>query len=152
MKLFGFCKKCGEVTEAAIEKKDLPQWRVFDAVERRGYLGGWSMGQFLGRQIAKLAEEFGEMTAEYGFTLPVALQTRIQDAADEGKMEFDGGIWIDPYLEAERLDRMWNELVDMQVVMFCTASAINCLLGDERDLMEDAMRKAEKDVRRGVRK
>lgn len=147
----GFCKECGQVVEVAVPKDDRLQWRVFEAVKQRGYVGDWLPGQFLARQAAKLAEELGELAAEMGFAMPVPLQTTIQDAADQAKYAFDHGEWRDTYWDTDQLQRVWKELADMQVVLYCAAMAVNRLLGEEQDLAQSAAEKSEQDIRRGVR-
>lgn len=151
MKYYGFCKECGKIVEAGIKEEDKAQYRVFEAVNKRGYLNGWTANQFLARQVAKLMEELGEMAAEMGYELPEELQTRLQYAADEAKYQFDHGRWMDGIFEEERLLRIWKELTDIQVVVFCIATTVNYLLHEFRDVTDEAVEKAEKDIRRGVR-
>ena len=152
---FGFCKTCGDVVEVAVGPNDRLQRRIFQAVERRGYVGNWSMGQFLARQVAKLGEELGEM----GFELPLELPPRVQEnllvAAQTCKMAFDGDDWPDTGLDRGvqewRLRKILAEAADMQVVLACVGETLGALLNEDVDLMQEAVRKAERDVERGVR-
>jgi len=147
----GFCKKCGTVTEVAVLPQDRLQERVVAAVEKRGYMKGWTAGQFLARQAAKLMEELGELAADMRGVLPVELHSRMQDAADSGRFHFDTGYWHDGIWDTDQLERIWKELVDMQVVLACAAGALEKVGRPGCDLMQGAVEKAEKDVERGVR-
>jgi len=44
-----------------------------------------------------------------------------------------------------------EELADLQVVLYCAAATLGEILGREVDLAEEALRKARRDVERGVR-
>lgn len=148
----GFCTNCGRTVEVHKPIDDRLQWRIFNAVRLRGYLNGWSPSQFLARQAAKMAEELGEASVEMSSYLPVALFTTIQAAADEGKYHFDHEKWKEGYWDQENLERLWNEISDMQVVLVCMAMAANALLDDQRDLLKAALLKAAGDIPRGVRR
>ena len=147
----GFCKKCGSLTEVAVLPQDRLQARVVAAVEKRGYMKDWMPGQFLARQVAKLVEELGELAAEMRGVLPVELQSRMQDAADSGRWYFDTGYWHNGLWGSDQMERIWKELVDMQVVLACAAGALEKVGRPGCDLMQGAVEKAEKDVERGVR-
>jgi NTP pyrophosphatase (non-canonical NTP hydrolase) len=47
-----------------------PQAQVAASVARRGYRNGWTAPQFLTRQVAKLAEEVGELAEAFDPTDP----------------------------------------------------------------------------------
>jgi len=152
---YGFCKTCGDAVEVAVGPNDRLQRRIFQAVERRGYVGKWSMGQFLARQVAKLGEELGELA--YG--LPVDLPDRTLEnllvAAETCKRAFDGDDWpetgLDRGVQEWRLRKILAEAADLQVVLACVGETLGALLNEDVDLMQEAVRKAERDVERGVR-
>ena len=87
MSEYGFCKRCGETVEVGVLPQDRAQARVFQAVKERGYTKGWSCDQFLGRQLAKMAEELGEACAAGLGLLPVETQERIQLAEAPGSRD-----------------------------------------------------------------
>lgn len=142
------------------------QQLVYELVERRGYCAGWTVGELLARQVVKLQEELTELVVvslpregywnHYG---PAAVAMGIGACVlfDAPKGELDGA-WgqVDRYLAEADLDRIGNELADLQVVLFCAAESLS-MLREQRneepfDLIEAALAKAAGDVERGVRK
>jgi len=114
-------------------------------VAARGYRDGWTVEQFVARQLAKLTEELAEATA---------------CVSDPGWRH----LWRDMLFEAgayvrEDFDRpmLWDtitvrdpgtlraELADMQVVIFAAAEALGL------DVVQAAIDKSAADVVRGVR-
>ena len=128
-----------------------PQQRVMAAVYRRGYRDGWSAENFLVRQVAKLAEELGEVAEQIERGMSPGLAFAIRQAAGSGKFHFDSGYWTCPPLDDDQLEALAGELADMQVVLFCAAATVSEILGEEIDLVGMAVAKAETDIKRGAR-
>ena len=147
----GFCPECGETVDVKVLPGDRLQRRIALAVARRGYRKGWSPGQFLARNAAKMMEEMAEFGAHLFGLLPEYLWHQMLTAGDAGKWQFDHGYWPDRPLPDRSLEAMVEELYDMQVVLANMADALSHLLEEDVDLMKGAARKAENDVGRGVR-
>lgn len=151
MKYYGFCGECGKVVEAMVRKEDRPQGRIYMAVAERGYTAGWTAEQFLARQAAKLMEELGEVFALMD-GMPVNLVEKVRDAAEAARRQFDDmTAWDRVNVEGGKLEALWKELADLQVVLACAAHTVNYLEWTDRDLMDAALEKADGDVKRGVR-
>ncbi len=127
------------------------QVETADHVAARGYRNGWTLEQFVCRQIAKLQEELAEaehLTIVSGGWL---LSQAMMRAGETARLTFDNkNAWqgeiviVDP--EALR-----DELADVQVVLLNLASAVEELTGRHYDVVHEAVRKSKVDVTRGVR-
>lgn len=127
------------------------QDRVVKAVRMRGYRGKWTALSFLARQLAKLQEELAEAIWHVRDGTPKAVMTATRIAGDQARREFDHGYWNDWRVRAEEMLLLVQELADIQVVLYNAASALEEATGIEVNLAEAAVRKAEGDVKRGVR-
>lgn len=127
------------------------QQEVYKSVVDRGYREEYTSEQFAARQVAKLQEELWELAQRVD--LPRALYQSIELAGQKAK------VWFDEGQPAEDTScAAWGlqqELADVQVVVFCTAEALNEIrdkYGAKRiDITQLALDKARKDVQRGVR-
>ena len=124
------------------------QDRVARAVEARGYRDGWSDEQYAARQVAKLAEELGELVyficQRWGQAQEGPWEAHCVLAGQRARQEFDdpdawNGAAIVDY------DAAATELADIVVVAFTLADALGV------DVVQAAITKAERDVNRGVR-
>lgn len=138
----------------------IEQSEVYAMVAQRGYCAGWTHAQFLCRQVTKLQEEMAELAEE---TLPNnshwrdVLRATIY-AGNKAAERFDsvvaGPFWQEAgahVCEAGTMERIKDELADLQVVLFCAAQAASLLTGKGFDVVEAALEKAECDVERGIR-
>lgn len=117
-------------------------------VAARGYRDGWTVDEFVVRQLCKLTEELGE-----------AIRCMTPESAVYGRVDD----WISLIQDAGRCAREvfddyegWRylfhlskytpgELADMQVVLFAAAAALDF------DVVQAAIDKSSADVARGVR-
>jgi len=137
------------------------QRRIYDAVVRRGYRDGWTAEQFAARQVAKVAEELGELARHVhidhgdGGSDHSTLAWSLTISAREGRRIFDdtdcnGHRWARTSVIDAR--SALAELADIMVVACCMAEALGELCPDmDTDLMRAALQKADADVTRGVR-
>ena len=124
---------------------------IYAAVVQRGYREGWTAEQFAARQVAKLAEELGELIGciHAGSKERVWEWLALRGAAIAREV-FDESTWKhaeieDPYSAIE-------ELADIVVVCCCLAEALMEFEPDlQVDLLELALQKAKRDRSRGVR-
>ena len=131
------------------------QDKVAQAVRERGYYekpngDPWTSEQLAARQVAKLAEELGELVEciaafgwdghrqRYGYEwlLEGAVRQSARDQFDSD--HWHGAVVLNAYGAA-------SELADLQVVLFTLADALGV------DAVELAVEKAERDKTRGVR-
>lgn len=126
--------------------------RINGAVAARGYFAGWSANQIIARNIAKLAEETGEL-AEL-INLPELAGNEIERARMFAKQAFDNKkAWgevgsIDP----ENVEKIKKEIADIFVVMSVLTAWFSNYYAPDFDPMAAAVEKAEADIARGVRK
>lgn len=122
------------------------QSKVFEFVKARGYFGNeLTQEQHTARQVAKLLEELSE--ACVNAMLPYDI-TDIMSRADclAGPIFDKHNLWKESRLDNETAKK---ELADIGVVFFCLA---HLLYGDDGgDIVEDVLRKAEDDIKRGER-
>lgn len=123
---------------------------IYQAVVARGYRDGLTAEQFVARQIAKLQEELAEASEKFVF-FPYGLEVVIQSAGRDAREYFDDteewkdGIGIfDP-------DKLKEEFADCMVVLMSASAAIAEATGKDFDIVAEAIKKATKDVKRGVR-
>ncbi len=124
------------------------QARVYNAVEKRGYVAGWTPVRFIARQVAKLAEEVAELAA--AMLLPGVMQGYIQESGRIARGRFDVAT---PWRAVKLLDaeQAAAELADCQVVIFAAAEALRRSgLVKDFDVLAAAVAKAEADVTRGT--
>ena len=128
------------------------QREIYEAVVARGYRKGWTAEQFAARQVAKLAEELGELlhhVHQERYT-DSPFEWSLKATADQAREAFDASSWENAAIESPQ-DAM-SELADIVVVACCLAEAIGEYDFDSTgDLMEMALEKATADVARGVR-
>jgi hypothetical protein len=143
------------------------QAAVYTAVERRGYMAGWTHFQALHRQLAKLTEELAEVVEASDFMPTDGFALLAVEAGQSARRAFDQNTphqppWaefadIHPALQVEAAARMSKELTDMQVVVLCAAELVGKVLAEAGvedgyfDVLAAAHKKATADVRRGVR-
>ena len=119
-------------------------------VAARGYRDGWTVDQFVARQLAKLQEELGEAIEhtdcndELHNRLFILLSNNATMAGERGKAAFDDKRCWDGVM-IRGLDALRAELADMQVVLFAAAQALDF------DIVQAAVDKSSQDVARGVR-
>ena len=117
-------------------------------VAARGYANGWTNIQFAARQIAKAVEELAEaanhITGPAHFHATHYWLNDLKDAGIAARIQFDQPLhWRD--IGIDSLGKLQRELVDVQVVLFSAATALNF------DIVEAAIDKSSADVERGVR-
>lgn len=125
---------------------------IYDNVAARGYRDGWTLEQFIARQICKAAgEEMKELaeavTGGRGPWRPTWVW-KIVDAGFWCRQAFDDpGAWA---WTAVDLEKVMAEIVDVYIPLKCIEVALN-EMGVEFDLDEAALEKSAGDVKRGVR-
>lgn len=125
------------------------QNEVYEAVVARGYREGWRVDLFLARQVVKLVEEVAEAGALVAW-LPNYFRAEIRNAGASARWLFDSEEkWVDQ--DVPEPEALAKELADLQIVLFCAASALSELMNQEINLVELAVEKATKDIERGVR-
>jgi NTP pyrophosphatase (non-canonical NTP hydrolase) len=129
-----------------------PQQVVYGHVEARGYTKGWTPEQFLVRNLFKIMEEVAEVTnhlsAQYYPAEDAIASAGARCREIFKEMPRDQEVWINNTDDYEHLKK---ELADVQVVLYCMASALEQITGKPFDLDLEAVRKASSDVSRGVR-
>lgn len=128
----------------------LPQQLVAEAIRARGYRAGWTPAQFAARQVTKLTEELSEL-ARYVEVDDLDYVVWLWDLRDVGELAreaFDNGSWDGV---VEDVERVKDELADIQVVVFVLADVLGEMSGGEFDVVKAAMCKSAKDISRGVR-
>ena len=147
----GFCPACGHWVAVKVPPDDRLQARVAAAVARRGYRRGWTPVAFFARQVVKLQEELGEVVEAMAWRMPIHAAARILAAADVARLEFRiGHDWPREDPPREVLEKLREELADLQVVVYNMATALGEMLGEDVDSGREAAAKAERDVERGV--
>jgi len=133
------------------------QEQVAEAVAARGYREGWTAEQFAARQVAKLAEELGELQCVFFLSGKRnwggdSLEHAIDDVGAFASERFnDRHDWNDARPVPGALATARAELADIQVVVFALASALSEIDGEPFDVMQAALDKATADVERGRR-
>ena len=143
----------GRALLAEVDGRDA-QARVAEATRRRGYREGWTAVQFAARQVAKLQEELAELALGVHFNAGEATgaEADVMIAGGSCKALFDRGDWSQAELSpAFDLDYLRGEIADLQVVVFNLAAAVAEIAEEPFDVAAAAVRKATKDVKRGVR-
>ena len=129
------------------------QRRVYKAVEARGYTAGWNNHEFIARQMAKLAEELGEVTWYYaskdGDEVRELISLIRVTARVAGRLFDRPEPWHDAFIW--KPSNMRSEVADMQVILFALAEAITRETGEPFDVAAAAVEKATSDIHRGVR-
>lgn len=132
------------------DNTQLPQERICNAVEARGYFADYDGESIVGRQLLKAVEELAEALEHI---YPVRTTNGQQDAynalADtmkavsqtarklfDARVEF--GLW--------RTDELARELADIAIPIFVAAQVMGV------DLIAESVAKATTDIARGVRK
>jgi NTP pyrophosphatase (non-canonical NTP hydrolase) len=130
--------------------KRTPQQDVAELVAQRGDREGWTPEQFIARQVAKLAEEVGEL-AQY-VDLPGGLGPLIASTGTIARWTFDqdqtwqdGGTSCAPHA-------LMAELAGVQVIVFCLAEELARLTGEDYDVVERALVNVAADTKRGKRR
>lgn len=137
---------------------------VAKATELRGYREGWSDQQFLARQVVKLLEELGEMSYpihqmphmfnHYGHPDSEGFEDVIDRIGNEAMNLFnekDPETWSYTFVRWDALDDMMSEAADCMVVLFNIAATLERMSGERFDIIQEAIKKAQKDIARGVR-
>lgn len=123
------------------------QKRIYEAIEARGYLGDWTRDELIGRHLLKLIEEASELVGavEVPGSATFWPWHNLWKAAERSRVLFDKGdksTWAGLEIDQEILKK---ELADCAVVLFSLAQVVGF------DLLQAAVEKAERDVKRGVR-
>ena len=125
------------------------QKQVSDLVAQRGYQEGWTIEQFMARQVAKAAEELGEIALL--ITMPEQLQAMIAATGRIAGVQFDRTeAWLRD-VTSDAPDRLAVEMADLQVVLLCMTEAFRRRYDEGFDVLQAALQKAARDVARGVR-
>lgn len=133
------------------EERMQPQEKVYNAVVERGYHGGLTEQEFAVKQVAKLGEEFGELTdfVKTVIDSPPWWTYHIRMMAQDCRLAFDKmGNWRNVKIDA---GNSAAELADVAVVVLLLSETISRITGQPFDVIQAAVEKAEKDVERGVR-
>lgn len=149
---------------ATAEKYRDAQQIVAEATKKRGYREGWSDQVFLARQVVKLLEELGEMSYpihqmphmfnHYGHPDNEGFEDVIDRIGNEASYLFDEKdpeTWIYIFVRYDALEDMKSEAADCMVVLFNIADTLERMSGEKFDIIQEAIRKAQKDISRGVR-
>jgi hemoglobin-like flavoprotein len=144
------------------------QERIFAAVEARGYVAGWTPGQFAFRQLVKLVEEVAEASTfieipvaaagDTGGNLVDSFYAMLGDLASLADVIFrDRELCRRLSVEVIDVQDYAAELADVQVVVSCmgqVAKQLGAVLSPAQDfdVVEAALLKATKDVARGTSK
>ena len=128
----------------------IEQQEVYKNVSKRGYRKKWTVGQFILRNAWKMCEELFEFSlglpgVHGGFNWLRSLEYTAGGCKDL----FDNA-QLNTVVIADT-QHMKEELADMQVVLFCIASAIAEIDGENFDVVDAAVRKSQADIDRGVR-
>lgn len=110
------------------------QEEVYKCVVDRGYREGYSAEQFAARQLAKAVEEIHELSINFNSGLYVTWKRLLAITAELSKEAFDNDEWTQWQLHPLLYDLAWQELADLQVVVFCLAEALNELSNQSNDL------------------
>jgi NTP pyrophosphatase (non-canonical NTP hydrolase) len=117
-------------------------------VARRGYRKGWTLDQFIARNIAKLQEELAEASEHVrgdGFLGDVIWRAgRAARGTFDLHEAWSGAVVTDP-------EKLREELADVMVVILNMAAVVEELTGRDYDVVWEAVRKSQEDVARGVR-
>lgn len=121
-----------------------PQEQVAANVAARGYRDGWTDEQFIGRQVAKLFEEGGELVKliETGRALEPRWVAYARAAGRLCRIAFDENDWRHVTIDKEKAKA---ELADIAVVVLTMADALGF------DVCRAAVEKSAADVERGKR-
>jgi hypothetical protein len=88
------------------------QKQVSDLVAQRGYQEGWTIEQFMARQVAKAAEELGEIALL--ITMPEQLQAMIAATGRIAGVQLDQTeAWLRD-VRCDAPDRLAVEMADLQ--------------------------------------
>lgn len=131
------------------------QNEVFELIAARGYAAGLEPAQIAARQVAKLTEELGELAVYFSLYPSETPNARWVNALDEiGIYAGDSFDQAERWRDTDVLDAeyAWRELADVQVVVLTMAAALCRVMGEERDIVQEAAEKARADVGRGVRR
>lgn len=118
-------------------------------VAARGYRDGWTVDQFVARQLAKMTEELDEAARQVVSFEPQVRNIlrwldELGDAGRRARIAFDDQ---DKWQDVTIFDpfAIRSELADMLVVLFAAAHALDF------DVIQAAIDKSGADVARGVR-
>jgi NTP pyrophosphatase (non-canonical NTP hydrolase) len=130
------------------------QLSILSAVANRGYVNYWTPRQFIARQAVKLLEESCELFLAFPFPT-CAKFARLRELAlvvreEAGRLFDDRQAW-QAVTDAGSLNQFRGELADCGVVAACAAEMLRSETGRRMDLLEEALKKAQGDVNRGVR-
>ena len=125
------------------------QKAIVKEVDSRGYLKGWPPDELGARQVVKLVEEMGELSAAVRYHDPDCdwMEADLLEAAKCARLAFDGGD-CGFIFDA---DTAVKEAADCYVVLSVLTHALEQMLGRDIDLEALALQKATGDVARGVR-
>ncbi len=127
------------------------QTEVAQHVKDRGYRDGWTLEQFILRNVAKLQEELAEVSQTVVAPGPWLLDEAILRAGETARLTFDNKkVWRSD-IDVLDVEALRGELADCQVVLLNLASAVEELSERHFDVVLEAVRKSKADVERGVR-
>lgn len=132
------------------------QTKVLTNVANRGYLDGWTIEQFLLRQLVKLVEEVCELYLSVQWNNTSIQHRRLRELVtvtrEQARLVFDDkSLWTKRDIEPVELAAIKSETADVVVVACCIAGAVRELTGEYFPLMQAAAEKSNGDIKRGVR-
>ena len=115
-------------------------------LEKRGYWGGWTVGQVLCRQTVKMLEELLQLSKF--LLIPGDLIDILQAIEEQPRVFFnDKNLWKDTGINWSKSDPdivagLKKEITDMQLVIFQMARAVEEITGQRFDVVKAAVEKS----------
>lgn len=129
------------------DRKRTPQQNVAELVAQRGYREGWTPERFIARQVARLAEEVGELAQHVD--LPGRLGPLIASTGTIARWTFDQDqTWQDGMTSCAP-HALMAKLAGVQVVVFRLAEELARLTGEHYDVVGRALVNVAADTMRG---
>lgn len=123
----------------------LVQAEVLAAVMARGYREGWADQPFMARQVAKVAEEIGELVDTFDFGVDGTWMRKVREAACITRITFNNELWGWENARVKDKADLEGEVADVLISLLCLAEVAGF------DALEVVRRKALADVERGKR-
>lgn len=127
------------------------QSSVAEAVKARGAREGWTPEQYAARCVCKLMEELSELEGTIRWEGPYPDWVNLlNDGGDLAREHFrDSEAWT---VEGFGTGSARGEVVDLMVGILCLAQVIAEIEGEPFDVLQEALVKAESDVKRERKK
>lgn len=132
------------------------QTKVLSNVANRGDFDGWSVEQFLLRQLVKLIKEVCELYLSVQWNDTSIQHRRLRELVtvtrEQARLVFDDkSLWTNRDIEPQEIAAIKAETADIIVVTCCIAGMVRELTREFFPLMRAAVEKSNGDVKRGVR-